>query len=202
MLLLNDQLYIGEGEIRKCYEHPEKANLCIKIPREHVTREYTYKEILYFKKLARRDKSKYIYPFYSDFQGEIKTSIGKGQIFDLIRDETTGEISKTLEFYLEEDSNLSDDKLWNALQELKKQMTIHKVFTRDLRSRNLCCKILKNNSIQIIIIDGIGHRDFFPFADLFNYFSKKKVDRTFKKWHFNSLKQQRDFLKKEKTPDI
>ena len=81
-------------------------------------------------------------------------------------------------------------------------MTIHKVFTRDLRSRNLCCKILKNNSIQIIIIDGIGHRDFFPFADLFNYFSKKKVDRTFKKWHFNSLKQQRDFLKKEKTLDI
>lgn len=196
MLSLNHEFYIGEGEIRKCYQHPDKELLCIKIPRKHVTREYTFKEILYFKKLSRRDKSGYKYPFYSDFHGEIKTSIGDGQVFDLIKDETTGKTSKTLEFYLQESTAISDDKLWKALQELKTQMTIHKVFTRDLRSRNLCCKILKNNSVQIIIIDGIGHRDFFPLADIFHYFSKKKIDRTFEKWHFTSLNNQRVFLSK------
>ena len=76
-------------------------------------------------------------------------------------------------------------------------MTQFKVFTRDLRARNLCCKLLQDNTIQIIIIDGIGHRDFFPLADYFNYFSQKKIERTFKKWHFTSIKDQKAFLLKE-----
>ena len=194
MLTLSDNLYIGEGEIRKCYQHPEKNNLCIKVPHEHITRDYTYKEIVYFKKLAKRNKTKYAYPFYSDFHGEVETNFGQGQVFDLIKDETTGEISKTLEYYLTNNTSIKDSLLWNSIQELKKQMTIHKVYTRDLRSRNLCCKILQDHSIQLIIIDGIGHRDFFPFADWFTHFSKKKTERTFKKWHFTSIEEQRNFL--------
>lgn len=198
MLKLSEDLYIGEGEIRKCYKHPQNEHLCLKIPREHVTREYTYKEIIYFNKLAKRNKAGYSYPFYSDFHGEVETNLGQGQVFDLVIDETTGKIAKTLEYYLTENTEIEDAKLWKALLELKEQMTIHKVFTRDLRSRNLCCKILKDTSIQIIIIDGIGHRDFFPFADLFHHFSKKKIDRTFEKWHFTSIEDQRNFLTTEK----
>ncbi len=194
MLTLNESLYIGEGEIRKCYQHPEKEHLCLKIPREHVTREYTYKEILYFKKLSKRKKSLYTYPFYSDFHGEVATNLGQGQVFDLIKDETTNQTSKTLEYYLTESALIEDTVLWKAILKLKEQMTSHKVFTRDLRSRNLCCKILKDQSIQIIIIDGIGHRDFFPLADWFHHFSKKKIERTFKKWHFTSIENQRNFL--------
>ena len=194
MLELSKDLYIGEGEIRKCYKHPKNEHLCLKIPHKHITREYTYKEISYFKKLAKRNKNKYSFAFYSDYHGEIETNLGQGQVFDLVKDETTGEISRTLEYYLMEDNSIEDSKLWTAILDLKKQMTIHKVFTRDLRSRNLCCKILKDKSIQIIIIDGIGHRDFFPFADMFHHFSKKKIERTFKKWHFSSIQDQRNFL--------
>ena len=51
------------------------------------------------------------------------------------------------------------------------------------------------NDIELIIIDGIGHRDFFPLADWFYYFSRKKVERIFKRWKFNSLSEQREFLK-------
>ena len=116
----------------------------------------------------------------------------------MVTDETTGKTSKTLEYYLTESNLIEDAKLWKALLELKDQMTINKVFTRDLRARNLCCKILKDNSIQIIIIDGIGHRDFFPFADFFHHFSKKKIERTFEKWHFTSIEDQRNFLLTEK----
>lgn len=199
MITLTDSLYIGEGEIRRCFVHPEHENLCIKVPRPHIIREYTYKEILYFLKLAKRRLGKKRPPFFSDFKEEIDTNLGLGQVFDLVRDETTGEISKTLEYYLYNPSNnVSDEKLWIALSVLKQHMIEYKVFTRDLRSRNLCCKINNNNTIEIIIIDGIGHRDFFPFADYFKYFSKKKVERTFKKWHFSSLEDQRQFLAKSK----
>lgn len=195
MIKLESNNYIGEGEIRTCYVHPEDNLLCIKIPKPEVTREYTYKEILYFQKISKRNKTNFKYPFYSDFKGEVETNFGLGQVFDLVRDEQTGEISKTLEYYLKKERHIiSDEKLIDAIMLLKQQMTEFKVFTRDLRARNLCCKICKDNSVQIIIIDGIGHRDFFPLADYFNYFSMKKIERTFNRWHFNSIKDQREFL--------
>ena len=197
MIQLNDEFYIGEGEIRFCYEYPQNKSLCIKIPRPETTREYTNKELLYFNKLSKRNKANYKYPFYSDFHKEEETNLGLGQIFDLVRDETNGEISKTLEFYLIDSHEIDDEKLEKALRLLQQQMTQHKVFTRDLRARNICCKVNLDSSIELIIIDGIGHRDFFPFADLFNYFSTKKVARTFTKWHFDSLEEQRRFLKED-----
>ena len=52
MLILNKDHYIGEGEIRLCYYHPDDMNLCVKIPRETTTRNYTLKEIKYFKKFS------------------------------------------------------------------------------------------------------------------------------------------------------
>ncbi len=199
MIQLEDKYYIGEGDIRVCYEHPLDKGLCIKVPRPETTRKYTEKELLYFYKLAKRNKSKYQYPFYSDFHNEEETNFGLGQIFDLVRDETTGEISRTLEYYLTESNTIEDEKLESALKVLKQQMTKHRVFTRDLRARNICCKIKDDESIELIIIDGIGHRDFFPFADWFHYFSKKKIDRTFTKWHFDSLDEQRKFLKRKQN---
>ena len=196
MLILKKDHYIGEGEIRLCYYHPDDMNLCVKIPRETTTRNYTLKEIKYFKKLSKRKKKNYSYKFFSDFQGEVLTNHGLGQIFDLILDYDSKEVSKTLEYYLLHSNIVSDDKIESALIKLKQMMIKHRVFTRDLRSRNICCRLINSkNDIELIIIDGIGHRDFFPLADWFYYFSRKKVERIFKRWKFNSLSEQREFLK-------
>lgn len=196
MLILNKDHYIGEGEIRLCYYHPDDMNLCIKIPRETTTRNYTLKEIKYFKKLSKRKKKNYSYKFFSDFKGEVLTNHGLGQIFDLILDYDSKEVSKTLEYYLLHSNIVSDNKIETALIKLKQMMIKHRVFTRDLRSRNICCRLINSkNDIELIIIDGIGHRDFFPLADWFYYFSRKKVERIFKRWKFNSLREQREFLK-------
>ena len=196
MLILKKDHYIGEGEIRLCYYHPDDTNLCVKIPRETTTRNYTLKEIKYFKKLSKRKKKNYSYKFFSDFKGELLTNHGLGQIFDLILDYDSKEVSKTLEYYLLHSNIVSDDKIESALIKLKQMMIKHRVFTRDLRSRNICCRLINSkNDIELIIIDGIGHRDFFPLADWFYYFSRKKVERIFKRWKFNSLSEQREFLK-------
>jgi len=196
VLILNKDHYIGEGEIRFCYYHPDNMNLCVKIPRETTTRNYTLKEIKYFKKLSKRYKRNYSYKFFSDFQGEVLTNHGLGQIFDLILDYNSNEVSKTLEYYLLHSNIVSDNKIESALIKLKQMMIKHRVFTRDLRSRNICCRLINSkNDIELIIIDGIGHRDFFPLADWFYYFSRKKVERIFKRWKLNSLSEQREFLK-------
>ena len=195
MIYLEKNHFIGEGEIRFCYEHPLNDQFCVKIPRVETTRDYTEKELKYFKKLSKRSKVNFQFPFYADFRQEIDTNLGLGQVFDLVRDETTNEISKTLEYYLTKDNSIDDNKFEDALKILKKQMIKHKVFTRDLRARNICCRIKNDGTVELVIVDGIGHRDFFPFADWFYYFSKKKVNRTFKKWHFDSIEDQRKYLK-------
>lgn len=200
MLILNKDHYIGEGEIRLCYYHPDDMNSCVKIPRETTTRNYTLKEIKYFKKLSKRNNRNYSYKFFSDFHGEVLTNHGLGQIFDLILDYDSKEVSKTLEYYLLHSNIVSDNKIESALIKLKQMMIKHRVFTRDLRSRNICCRLINSkNDIELIIIDGIGHRDFFPLADWFYYFSRKKVERIFKRWKFNSLSEQREFLKNQKS---
>lgn len=130
MLNLNEGHYIGEGEIRFCYYHPDNQNLCVKIPRKNTTRNYTLKEIKYFNKLSKRN-NKYTNKFYSDFQGEELTNLGLGQKFDLIRDYSSNEVSKTLEYYLLHSNKISDYKLESALIALKKMMIKYRVFTRD-----------------------------------------------------------------------
>ena len=198
MIYLDNEYLIGEGEIRFCYKHPLNDKLCIKIPRKETTRDYTEKELKYFNKLSKRSKVNFKLPFYTDFHHEIGTNLGLGQVFDLVCDKTTNKVSKTLEYYLTQSDQISDDKLELALLRLKKMMIKHKIFTRDLRSRNICCRIInEKNDIELVIVDGIGHRDFFPLADWFNFFSRKKVERTFNKWKFNCLSDQREYLKKQ-----
>jgi hypothetical protein len=197
MLKLNSKEYIGEGEIRVCFKHPYKDKFCVKIPKPNTTRDYTLKELKYFYKLNKRNIT-YDYKFYSNFYKEIQTNLGNGQVFDLITDFGSNNVSKTLEYYLTKSELIPDSKLESALQDLKKMMIKFKVFTRDLRSRNICCRIINDrNDIELVLVDGIGHRDFIPLADFFSYFSKKKVDRTFKKWKFNSLGEQRELLSKK-----
>lgn len=196
MILLDDQYYIAEGEIRKCYIHPSNEELCIKIPKPEITLEYINKELIYFHKI--RNKKNFDYLFFSNFKGIKDTTLGKGYLFDLIRDENSNKISKTLQQYLEmENAPFSDEILMKGVLRLKEQMIRSKIFTRDLRPRNICCKILNNNTLEMIIIDGIGHRDFFPVADWFHYYSKKKVNRSFSKSKILNFSTQRKQFKLE-----
>jgi len=196
MITLTTENYISEGLARKCYTHPNNPDLCIKIGKPEVEESHLYKEINYFKKIDNKKVSNFDYLFYSKYYGEITTNLGKGFVYHLIKDETTNQISLTLRHYLEmKNSPFTDQTLKEALLRLKAQMIQHKIFVGDLRARNICCKILKNNSLELIVVDGMGHRDFFPLADWFYYFAKRKVERRFTKAKLNSLSEQRQLIK-------
>jgi len=192
MVVLTDEHYMAEGLARKCYFHPEQQHLCIKIGKPEVEKSHLYKEINYYKKLSKRDASKFEYPFYAKYHGTVETNLGEGFVYDVVRDETTNEVSKTLRHYMiKKNAMFSDNVLDEALLRLKSQMITHKVFSSDFKPRNICCKILKDNSIEMVIVDGIGHRDLFPLADWFGYFSKRKIERRFKKNRMQSISQHR-----------
>lgn len=197
MITIKNEHYISEGLARKCYFHPDNNNLCIKIGKPNVDVAHLYKEINYFKKIKNKDTSKFDYQFYAEYHGEVQTNLGTGFVYSLVKDETTHDISLTLRHYIEmQNAPFSDDVLFKALERLKRQMIKHKVFVGDLRARNICCKIMFDNSLEFVIVDGLGHRDFFPFADWFDFFAKKKIERRFLKSKMNSLSEQRELIKR------
>jgi len=188
---------MGRGAFQKCYIHPNNENLCIKIS-DPTTGDKTRfsSEMKYYNKIKNRDTSKFEYAFYARYHGEAMTNLGVGFVYDLIRDETTQKISLTLADYLKMPNCPFADTLFiNGLERLKQQMIKHKIIVRDLSGENICCKILKNESIELVVIDGVGHRDFLPLADWVHVFTKKKVKRIFFKKRLNSLSDHREFLK-------
>ena len=196
MIQISEKHYISEGMARKCYCHPDNNDLCIKIGKPQIEVKHLYKEINYFKKIKNKDISRFEYQFYAEYHGEVETNLGTGFVYSLVKDEMSQNISLTLRHYLEmQNAPFKDDVFVEALERLKQQMIKHRVFVGDLRARNICCKVLKNNSLQLIIIDGLGHRDFFPIADWFSFFAKKKIERRFLRAKMYSLAAQRDLLK-------
>lgn len=203
MITIKDEHYISEGLARKCYYHPNDNNLCVKIGKPEVDVAHLYKEINYFKKIKNKDISKFDYQFYAEYHGEVETNLGVGFVYSLVKDETSQNISLTLRHYLEmKDAPFKDDELVEALERLKQQMIKHKVFVGDLRARNICCKILVDNSLELIVVDGLGHRDFLPFADWFTFFAKKKVERRFLRSNMYSLTAQRALLKRVRATGV
>nr|WP_321237399.1 YrbL family protein [uncultured Psychroserpens sp.] len=197
MVNIQKEHYISEGLARQVYFHPENNDLCIKIGKPDIEVNHLYKEIKYYQKIKSKNTSAFEYPFYAKYHGEVSTNLGTGFVYDLIKDEVSQEISLTLRHYLEmEDSPILDAVFLTELGRLKQQMIAHKVFAADLRARNICCQRFKDGSVRLIIIDGIGHRDFFPLADYFNHFAKQKVERRFATAHLNSLSAQRAYIKR------
>ena len=176
---LKTQHHFADGGRANCYYHPDDDDLCIKIKKPIENDERMLQEVKYMMKLKTKDRD-YDYPFYATYHGVIETNFGVGHVYDLIRDETTQNRSLTLSHYREmTKAPLSDVTIKGALMRLKKQMIAHKVFANDLHAKNICCRILADGGMECVVVDGLGHRDFFPVVDYFHFFAKKKMERRF-----------------------
>ena len=193
MITLQNKHFINEGFFQKCYVHPDNDKLCLKIVKDSNPNDpRVIREIKYYHKIQRRNKSM---PYLAKYHGQIKTNLGEAYVFDLIRDETTNNVSLTMYDYLfMENSSITDNQFLNELERLKKIMIKQKVIVRDLTGKNVCCRILKNNSFELIIIDGIGHRDFIPFVDWFRAFAKRKINKIYEVKKLHSMVEHRQGL--------
>jgi hypothetical protein len=152
---------LGKGRTRFCYFHPPDSGKCIKIDKRE-SGGSTAKEARYYEKLARiRPDLPYVH--IPKFHGHVETNLGRGGVFDLIRDETTGEVSKSFGYYIATGEVKEDHPLWiQAHQDYLKVLYHEAVVIRDFNPGNLCARQLKGGGYQLVTIDGIGHSDFFP----------------------------------------
>lgn len=193
MIQIEEKHYIGKGKLQKCFVHPDNENICLKINIDQKNPRVK-REINYYNKIQK----KFEIPFIAKYHGEKNTNLGVASVYDLIRDETTNKISLTLYDYLKMDNSPFSDELFiSELEKLKRKMIEHKILASDLNGKNICCKILKNNSIDLVIIDGIGHRDFIPIVEWFHIFAKRKINKIFFKKKLYSMDEHRNWLRSQ-----
>ncbi len=197
MIEISDEHYIGEGGFQKCYIHPNDGNLCVKISKPRIRKNARIEgELKYYSKIQKKDTTKFEYVFFARYFGEVETNLGKGYVYDLIKDEITQGISLTLADYLQmPNSPIPEKKLIEGLDRLKQQLIINKILVRDLTGKNICCKVLKDTSIELIVVDGVGHKDIIPLVDWIQFFTKMKIEHVFNTKKLRSMNDHRVFLK-------
>ncbi len=185
MIDLNIIKPIGKGTNRLCFIHPLDSNKCIKVTYSNDFSE-TIKEIRYYKFLQKKDIS---WDFLVKYYGSIETTLGKGEVFDLVRD-YNGEISKTLSFYLQsDDKTKSIQNPLKLLEELKEYTLKENIVVKDLNTKNMLYQKLDNNTAKLVLIDGVVNNDFLPFSKYINFFTRKKIKRLWKRFEESLTKK-------------
>lgn len=187
MIHLNSDFYLSKGRTRECFRDPRDPSKCIKVDFARKGYRQTAKEAKYYQKL-RRIKPNLVYDFIPNFYGMVETDRGWGGVFDLVLDEDGAEVSLTLGHYLQNGSIARDPATWDlALTRFLGRLMETGVIVRDLNPGNLCARRMLDGSMQLVAIDGIGHRDFFPLCDYFLRVARRKLRRHIAHKGMNSI---------------
>jgi hypothetical protein len=154
IIQLSDDLIIGTGRDRICYEHPTIKEQCIKTSIS--SHKQSRREVRYFSFLTKRNIN---LSHVSAFLGIVQTSQGLGFCFELVRD-VSGEISFTLRESLEK-RMISLKEIQPKLEDLKEYLVSNAICVRDISPSNIICQYT-TEGINLIIIDGIGNSNINP----------------------------------------
>jgi hypothetical protein len=184
MLELSAATLVGKGLHREVHVHPDDDSKCVKVV---VLRgeEETRREQAYYRFLQRRNIDWISLPQFYDNE---ETNMGPGAVFDLIRDDD-GQVSKTLEFYLDNLSSTPElvESISQALLSLKLDLLEQNIITMTLKPKNMVLQ-LRNDGMRCLIIDNIGNSDIVPISSYVRFFGRKKIERKWGKFK-QSLKR-------------
>lgn len=169
---LSDDLIVGKGRDRVCYEHPQNSNLCIKISISND--KQSKREVSYFNFLKRTDAD---LSKISIFRGKKNTNNGLGYTFDLIRDHD-GSVSKTLRQCLES-QEFTTQWIQPQLIKLKQYLITNKICVRDISPSNIVCKKTPHG-IDLFIIDGVSNSNINPFTIRLQSLVNASIDKAWK----------------------
>jgi len=179
MIELDKNLLIGKGWHRECYQHPENPNLCIKVVVNGSPKE-SLRELAYYKQLTKRNISWSLLPRYL---GNVKTVLGEGAVFEIIRDHDD-EISQSLTAFLEDPQLLSEnhEAVSAALIRLREYMLSQRIISMTIKPKNILLQRVGEQEFNAYVIDNIGNAEFFPVSSYIPICAKKKILRRWKRF--------------------
>ncbi|WP_123377873.1 PhoP regulatory network YrbL family protein [Aliarcobacter butzleri] len=180
MIILKDEDFVGKGNERACYIHPEDKNKAIKITYENNNRKeskQTKLEVNYYKELKKRRMTNFKH--LPKYLGEVKTDKGAGFVVELIRD-FDGEVSKTFEYYLKKDGVLKYKK---ELEEYKQYFLDNCIiFNYGMMPKNILLRKNSETDFDLVLIDGLGDVTYFTFPNKIPYFARRRINRRWDKF--------------------
>jgi hypothetical protein len=177
------------GYHRDCFVHPENDGRCIKVSRGDDHRE-TMRETAYYEHLERREIPWDLIP---KFHGFADTSLGRGAVFDLVRD-ANGEIAKPLGHYLSSPQLAETHRrgLAGALAALRRYLIDHRIAIRTLKAKNLVYRVVSPDEGRLYIVDNIGNTDLIPVATHIRLFAVRKLNRKWSRFERDLLADYAD----------
>jgi len=185
MIDLKNSTIIGKGSSRICYQHPKDDTKCIKISILDDSKE-SLMEKRYYTYLEKLNIS---WDHLAKFYGEVKTDLGNGFIFDLVRD-YDGSISQTLSFYLQTQERTKS--ILNPvilLDELKSYILKENIMIKDFNTKNMMYQKLNDTTARLVIVDGLHQSRILSLSAHIKYFSLKKIDKRYNEFEHSLYKK-------------
>lgn len=180
ILHLDHDLLIGRGGVRTVYRHPNDSDKCIKLLFNEKKRRAVQREETYLKKYWGARKP---FDHLSRFYGHCYTSLGRGGVFQLIKD-YDGAISNPLSDFLPGKTlanKLAPTQIASLLFDLRNHLLSHCIIVSDPAPGNIVVKYGTPGHPTLVLIDGIGNPHFIKFAD-FSASAARKIIA--KKWQY------------------
>ena len=192
VIALEGQRPFAQGGNRLCYVHPERPDVCIKVPRTDVdlAAKRRRKGLKGRLKLARsfddnrvdaqtlQDLHARFGPKLADhvprFLGWVDTDLGAGVTVDLIRD-AGGAIATPLKQFIWERG--VETALNVAIDELTAFWIEYSVPSRELLLHNVVAQRRDDSALRLVVIDGLGNSDLLPFSRWSSSLARKKSIR-------------------------
>jgi hypothetical protein len=160
--------------------HPNN-NQCIKVTVGNNFLE-SKKEKKYYTLLKEKNIS---WEHIAKYHGTINTNKGEGLLFDIVKD-NNGEISKTLSYYLQNETRTKS--ILNPiplLEELKEYLLRENIMVKDFNTKNMMYQKLDNNKAKLIIVDGLEQTKIRSISRYIKYFSLKTINKRYNDFLFS-----------------
>jgi len=178
-IILNEDLLIAKGGHRSCYAHPSDQTKCIKIlhqswrtikRRVNDPLRFFRRKVNYHENLSEwRDLQKIHHKIDDTMRrhipkayGFVSTSLGKGLVQDLIKNED-GSSCSTLRSHIIQNGFTSSYE--TALGEMWDFFLEHGIIVRDPTPHNIVIKEKADGTFTTYLVDGFGRAAFLPFVE-------------------------------------
>ncbi len=178
MLVLDDTLLIGRGQVRCCFRHPRDDRLVIKVPAgpHKVQIQANHKEMKGYRFLLRRHG---LLDCISHCHAFVATSHGEGLVCDCIRD-SDGTISQTIWVMVHSPDGCDLGNILTTVEQFSAYLAEKDIWLFDLNLKNIALARQPDGTFRAISLDLKGRYDnneFIPFSSYIGFLARKKRDR-------------------------